>query len=505
MTNPRRPYVGIALSVVLVKATVFALAGSRYGFLSDELYFLDAAARPAWGYVDLPPLFPWLLAHLPGDSLLALRGAAALIGALVVLIGVDLCRILGGRPLAAATTAIVLLFAPGFLSVQSIMTMNVLDQLWWFCAFWLTARYLQTRRPVLMLGLGLVLGLGVLTKWSLLVLCLALPVAWLAWDRTVFRSGSTWLAAALSAAIVMPHVAWQVSNDWPLVQFITAYNATTPNALVLQYPALGMVLTMNPAYALFWVPGAVYLLVCSDRVLRVLGTAAWLCLVGFLAASVKFYFAVPVFGLFAIGGALYWQEALWARRRASGALALVIAGSGILAVPGAAPVLPEPQLHQVTSFLRDSEQAYPGTEPADLERYFPHFAEMHGWPELVRLTTKTWQSLAPEERRGAVLMASHYGQAGALNQLADAGALPEAHGRHVNYHLWAKDLSIEHGLFVGFGAEELLPLFAHVEERGRLQCDHCMARERNLRLHFVSGPRVSSAEIREQLKRYAFF
>ena len=27
-----------------------------YGYNADELYELDCAARPAWGYVDFPPL-----------------------------------------------------------------------------------------------------------------------------------------------------------------------------------------------------------------------------------------------------------------------------------------------------------------------------------------------------------------------------------------------------------------------------------------------------------------
>ena len=33
----------------------------HYGFYSDELYYLACARRPAFGYVDHPPLFVWLL------------------------------------------------------------------------------------------------------------------------------------------------------------------------------------------------------------------------------------------------------------------------------------------------------------------------------------------------------------------------------------------------------------------------------------------------------------
>jgi hypothetical protein len=505
MTTSLRPYAAIWLFVLAVKAGLFWLAGDRYGYMSDEMYFLDAAARPAWGYVDFPPLLPWLLGTLRLESLLALRALATAIGAGVTLVGVDLCRILGGGPWAAFLVAVVLLFAPGFLSVQSIMTMNVLDQLWWLAAFWLAARQAQTGAWRHMVGLGAVLGLGLLTKLSILALCAALPLAWLIWNRGAFRAVSTWVAAGLALALVAPFLAWQVASDWPLLDFVAAYHNTSPRALVLQHPLLGMVLTMNPGYALIWGPGAVYALWARDHALRMLGTAAWLCLLLFVLAGVKFYFAVPVFGLFAVAGALFWQQCLQ-NRLPLWRWALVALGlSGAAAVPAAAPVLPDAWLQQAVRYLRDGEQGYPGQGPADLERYFPHFAEMHGWPELVVLTADAWEALDDAQRRGAVLMASHYGQAGALNHLDRDDRLPEAHGRHMSYHLWSRGLPIDHGLFVGFSADELRPLFATVEELGQLQCRGCMARERGLRIYYVADPRVAAAVIRDRLRRYDFF
>ena len=77
-----RSPLAIFLFVLVAKAGILLLAGTRYGFMSDELYFLDAAARPALGYLDFPPLLPWLMALLGWFELNALFVLRALAAAL---------------------------------------------------------------------------------------------------------------------------------------------------------------------------------------------------------------------------------------------------------------------------------------------------------------------------------------------------------------------------------------------------------------------------------------
>ncbi len=495
------------LCVLLLRLGILLLAGEQYGYLSDELYFLDAGRHLAFGYVDFPPLIAWLAALLQGlqlDSIAAIRATATLLGVAVTGTALLLCLVLGGGRLACWLVALLLSFAPGFLAVQSIFTMNVLDQLWWLLAFLLLARYLQLGEVRLLYALGLVLGLGVLTKLSILALCLAMPLALLLLRPAVFRQPAIWLAAALALLLAAPFLAWQVVNDYPFLEFVRAYNSSPPRAMVLEQPLLGLLLTMNPAYAVIWGPGAVYCLLGRDRILRVCGLAGWLCLTLFIAAGVKFYFAVPIFGLFCIAGALAWERwtvsLAWMRP-----VLLLLAASGLAAVPTAAPVLPPARLQQLANFLRDGEVGHKRAEPAPLERYFPHFAEMHGWPELVALTAQAWQSLDSARRAQAVLVGSHYAHSAALNELGRSLGLPPAFGRHMSYHLWSAGAVYRRGLFVGFDAAELRPLFTTVERVGRLECQRCMAREQGLEIFYVDGPKLPSAAIRARLRRYDFF
>ncbi len=494
---------------VSVKLATLLLAGDRYGYLSDELYFLDAAERLALGYVDFPPAIAWLMAlvtSLFGDAVWVLRAVATAIGTLVLLLAVDVCRLLGGRGFAQWLTAIVLVTAPAFVSIQAILTMNVLDQLWWVLSFWLLLRYFESNERRFMLWLGVVFGLGILSKLSILALGLTLSVSFVCWQPGLFRRTETWIAGLAAVLLASPYIVWQLANDWPLLEFVSAYNSASPEPIVIDQPLFGLFVTMHPPYALIWFPGLVFGLLGGNRALRTLGTAAVLCLALFLYAGVKFYFATPLFILFVAAGAVWWESRGWLQARpllANTVLILVLI-SGLPALPIGAPLLPADTLQELADFIRDGEQGYEGSEPARVSRYFPQFAEMHGWPELAALTVSTYEGLHPDERENAVIVAAYYGQVGALNRLG-GDSLPTAYSGHMSYDRWHEGVDLGTGLYVGFERDLLESLFGRVEEKGRLDCQRCMAREDGLRVFFVENPKVSNAELAEHIKRYYFF
>src|ERR1700677_3737204 len=77
---------GVAVVAVIAFAAEMAVS-ARYGYMSDELYFLAAGHHPASAYVAQPPLTPLLAAgwsFLTGDTLAGFRVLPAL--ALVVMV-----------------------------------------------------------------------------------------------------------------------------------------------------------------------------------------------------------------------------------------------------------------------------------------------------------------------------------------------------------------------------------------------------------------------------------
>jgi hypothetical protein len=505
--GPAQPLL-IAFCVV-AKIAIFLISASRYGFMSDELYFLDASTHPALGYADFPPLIAWLCGLIRmtlGESLWAIRFAATLIGVCTTLVAIDLCRAMGGGRVAQWLAGLAVLFAPGVLSVQTLLTMNVLDQLWWLLAFRLLFAYLTQGRPAAMWWLGAVLGAGIMTKFSILALCAGMSGAIIIWRRELLQRREVQGAVAIALFCALPVFFWQQRHGFPMFNFLQSYNASEPIAIVLQHPLIGLLITMNPLYAMLWAPGAICIFIREPTSLRILGTVAWLSLGFLMLAGTKFYFAVPTMMLFMIFGAVWWEKLLGDNIRPLTLAAIgLLFVSGFVTLPFASPMLPIATLQKWANQLRDLEAGAKLPEDAPLERYFPHFAEMHGWPELVELTAEIYEGMDPEDRADAVIVAAHYGQAASLNRLDHLDRLPVVHSGHMSYQLWNQDLAYGHGLFIGFSEQSLRGMFAVVEQRGTLDCQYCMLREQNLKIFFVAEPQLAVAGIRERIRRDDFF
>lgn len=103
-------------AVLAVLKTVLLLAyAGRFGFMSDELYFLDCVRHPAWCYADLPPLLPWLTwitTHTLGSSLWAVRVYPAVAAGVTVVLARWLAAELGGHKRAVVLAALFVFLDP---------------------------------------------------------------------------------------------------------------------------------------------------------------------------------------------------------------------------------------------------------------------------------------------------------------------------------------------------------------------------------------------------------
>src|SRR5450432_4688132 len=94
------------------------VANNQYYVFRDELYFIVCGQHPAFGYVDQPPLIPWIAgaSHaLFGEALLPLRLIPALAMSATTALAAEFAHLLSGRGFAQWLCGLAVLFGPIFL------------------------------------------------------------------------------------------------------------------------------------------------------------------------------------------------------------------------------------------------------------------------------------------------------------------------------------------------------------------------------------------------------
>jgi 4-amino-4-deoxy-L-arabinose transferase-like glycosyltransferase len=262
-----RWFLGAAVGVAIIAAGKLALhlyAGRRYGYFVDELYYIACARHLAWGYVDQPPLIAAIVritrAAL-GDSLLVLRFPAALAGAGTALITGVIARELGGKGFAQCLAALCFALAPGFLALDHFMSMNAFEPLFWMGCAYLLIRIINTGNTKLWLWFGLLSGLGLENKHSMMIFGFGI-VAGLALtlERKWLRSSWLWSGGAIAFLIFLPNLLWNVQNHFPFLELQANIRQSGRDVALSPMTFIGEeTLAMLPLTLPIWLAGLWYL------------------------------------------------------------------------------------------------------------------------------------------------------------------------------------------------------------------------------------------------------
>ncbi|MDD5369500.1 MAG: glycosyltransferase family 39 protein [Anaerolineaceae bacterium] len=480
--------------IALVQFILHLWVNSHDTFFRDELYYLTAGQHLSGGYVEFPPFVALAAAFsrtVLGSSVLAIRLLPALAGALIVLLTADMVAVLGGGLLAQSLAAVSIALAPVFIGSSGLLTMDPFDQLWWTLAAWVLVRLIKRRQARLWLAFGLVAGFGLLTKLTITFFILALILGLLLSEQRSLLF-NRWLVFAGLIAFIMvsPYLLWQTQHGFPVLEYTRAYaSGKTYQATPIEF-FVQQATAMNPLALPLWLGGLYFLFfTAAGKPYRAFGWA-YLFLYGFfMLQKAKFYWLSPAYPMLFAGGS-YAFERLATSTRAAGRLTwlspaylLIIVLSGGLLAPFAIPILPP------EAFLKLSGGSG-GIKSENLQSSAlpQNFADRYGWREMATAVKAAYATLTPQEQSEACILASNYGEAGAIDFYGPALGLPKAISGHNSYFIWGpQGCTGKVIISINTRPQDITSSFESVELVGQTVCTYCMPFENNAPIAIARG------------------
>jgi 4-amino-4-deoxy-L-arabinose transferase-like glycosyltransferase len=495
-------YAGAGL-VAVIKLLLHLYAGRHYGYFVDELYYLACADHLAWGYVDQPPLIA-LIARVTrltlGDSLPAIHLLPAIAGAFKVLLAAMIARELGGRRIAQTLAALAALVAPGFLALDNWMSMNAFEPLFWLGCALIVMRIIRTGNMRLWLWFGLLAGVGLENKHSMLIFGFALIAGLLlSPQRSVMRSGWFWSGGLIALLIFLPNLLWNLQHHFPFLELQENIRRSGRNVGLTPLSFFGQeIVTLLPLTAPIWIAGLWRLYRSQYRALA----SAWaIAAVLIVALNPRMYYLYPAFPLlFGAGGFAFeeWMARPWPRR-VGVAYAAVMVAMGVVVSPTVVPVLPPETYIRYAAAIHIQQPRIETHEMGPLPQLY---ADQFGWEEMTASVARAFHELPPGVQAKTAIYGQNYGQAGAIDLFGPRYGLPKAISGHQNYFFWGpRGYTGESMIVMGDRQDRLAERFATVRKVGRVEHPYSMPYE-HIDVFYCRGLKQPLAELWPQVKSW---
>ncbi|HZQ95067.1 MAG TPA: glycosyltransferase family 39 protein, partial [Candidatus Sulfotelmatobacter sp.] len=303
-------------AIALAKFVFHLYFNNRYGYFRDEFDYMSCGDHLQWGYVDQPPLIPFLI-HICravlGDSLRSIRFIPALASSLLVVQSAVLARELGGKRYALLLTAICVVIAPQYLSNGSLLTTNCLEPLLWMGCVYFAILAVKRRNPHYWLWFGVIAGLGLEEKYSIAIFGLGMVAGLLLTEhRHTFLNKWIWIGGVAAFLIFLPNLLWNAQYDWPFMQLMRSIRAEGRDVVLGPVDFfVQQTFLVNLIAAPIWLAGFFGLLFSSRlRPYRMLGWCYLVCYGAFFVLHGKAYYLAPIYPMLLAAGSVLLEGAL---------------------------------------------------------------------------------------------------------------------------------------------------------------------------------------------------
>ncbi len=436
----------IAWAMALAKLVFHIYTNNHYGYFVDEFDYMSCGDHLQWGYVDQPPLIPFLTQisrAVLGDSLRAIRFIPALATSLLIVQTAALTREFGGRRYAQVLSAVSIAIAGMYLSNGNLLGTNCLEpNIWMGCVYCLVLA-IKKDDPRYWLGFGVIAGIGLEEKYSILVFGVGIVIGLLLTaQRRAFLNKWMWFGGAAAFLIFLPNLLWNIHYHWPFVQLIRAIRAEGRDVVYGALPYIVQQATiLQPLNAPIWIIGLIAFFTSPRlRPYRVLGWCYLVCYATFFALHGKNYYLAPIYPMLLAAGAMqieHWldgSKAVPARQGWKPAIIWTLLIGGVISAPMSVPVFPPDTF---VKYMKFTHIQLAQTEHFGDQSPLPQwYSDQFGWKEIADEAALAWSRIPPAERQDCGIFAQSYAQAGAIDFFYKAKGLPSALSGDRTYWLW---------------------------------------------------------------------
>lgn len=472
----------------------------QYGFHQDEMVVLDNANNLDWGYVEYPPLTPFLARielTLFGLSLVSARTFSALSSGVVFVLTGLMTRELGGNRRTQIVAAFAAAIAPFALMLGMLIQYVTFDFLWSVLIAYFVIRLLKSDDPRWWIPIGMVIGLGMMTKYTMVFFAAGVVGGVLLTDaRRYLKSPWLWGGVGLSVLIFLPNLIWQIQHNFVSLEFLSSIHARdvaigrTDDYIVEQF-----LLSSNPFVIPLWIAGLIYLFRNQNTGrYRMIG---WMYIIPFfiyLFTQGRSYYQASAYPMLFAAGAVAWQG--WLERLSIQRSRIVFGGTWTLIAIGSVvgcalslPIAPiNSPLWNITSEVHDI------------------FTEQIGWHEMIQTVAGIYEDLPSDEKSHAGILAGENDEAAALNLYGGEYGLPKAISGSDTFFLRGYGNPPPTTLIVvGFTQEDVNSLFGECSIAGTVTNSYGVENDlRNPPSIFVCrDPRLPWDQLWGKLKRYS--
>ena len=483
----------IGFAAVKLLAHLLAVAVTPYGIHRDEFLYLSMGEHLHLWRMDFPPAIAMLAKAargLFGDTLFAIRFFPAVAGTCVLVLAGVIARELGGARFAQGLAMLAILLGPLFLRSAGLFHPVVFDQLCWTLGFLALIKIAQSSQRRWWLVLGVAGGLGLLTKFSIGFFALAAPVAMLlTTKRRALATPWPYLAVLIALLVGSPSIIGQVRLDYPVVLHMRDLQSQQLQRITVSEFLMGQFLMLGPAVLL---AGAGLAHLLMGRAMRPYRAVGLTCVIVFLTLLVlhgKSYYIGPIYPtLYAAGAVALGSLPERIGRAASLLVVVLVVAWGAIGLPFGLPVVPPAQMARYAAAL--GIKAATTTNRGTALPLPQDYADMLGWEDQVRAVAQVYRSLPAEKRAQAVLVASNYGQAGALEFFGPRHGLPRRVLLPGSVLLWRPSPGESHDVAItlGISPEDLGRFLRTVRLVSRFDHPWMVDEERNVPICVAETP-----------------